>query len=228
MHQVLCWETNGAMSWLSNRRFRIIGDLDDSWLWEQDRFPFSAECLNHEGLEPVSLSTGDRRSYFYANRSKLEWFYISIIFRDAKAWQCGTEGQALTLEDGSHPRSSPTVGIMSIPTAPQGFLICEHRSASTHSPSWSRGHLSTVVDAVAICGHRHNFPWRKKSPLWSPIVTDLKHQFSLVTHGSIVIPSPPVPFCVHSEPSRGLPFVLPNAELTCGSQASSVWLPKSS
>lgn len=156
------------MSWLSRRRFRTIGDLDGSWLWEQGRLPVSAECLNHEGLEPVSLTTRDRRSYFYVNRSKLERFYISIIFRDAKACQCGTEGRALTLQGGWYPGSCPTVGIMSIPTAPQGFrigfLICEHRSASTHSPSWSRGCLSMVVDTVAICGHRHNFPWRMKSP----------------------------------------------------------------
>lgn len=30
-----------------------------------DRLPVSTECLNHEGLEPVSLSTRDRKNYFY-------------------------------------------------------------------------------------------------------------------------------------------------------------------
>lgn len=60
------------------------------------RLPVSTECLNHEGLEPVSLSTRDRQNYFCVNRSKLKQFYISIIFRDAKAWNCGTEDQALT------------------------------------------------------------------------------------------------------------------------------------
>lgn len=96
-----------------------------------DKLRVSTECLNHKGLEPVSLSTRDRQSYFYVNGSKLKRFYIFLIFRDAKAWQCGTERgpSAHTLQDGLHPGSCPTVGIMSVPTAPQVSRMPLQRNA---------------------------------------------------------------------------------------------------
>lgn len=39
------------------------------------------------------------------------------------------EPSAHTLQDGSHPGSCPTVGIMSIPTAPQSFKMPLQRNA---------------------------------------------------------------------------------------------------